>query len=203
MNAARTFLKEEAPRGPKAAAQKEHPQKQLFQENGLDLELLEPDETLVDSAAYDPGADLLTPVEVAEALVEVAQSAEPGMAVAALLVAHELADISEHATHTLLEKYQRRADTTEEKEICVLGLDEMMAEQDREQAAPELEQLAAQEADPELATQILSLKEPKVEETPTLMAAFYRSSDMCVAHTAETLHRTAPKQKMPVLGLTG
>mgnify|MGYP000993686325 CR=1 FL=1 len=176
MKMAVTFLKAEAAEAKPGQNKKkpEHPHKKLFAENGLDLDLIAPEAEMQELAAddeFDP-IDLMTPTEVAYELVKVAQGASPGMAVAALFVAHELADVSDKAAETLVEKYEARAQTKDEKEICVLGMDEMMQEPDRQQVGEKLEVLAQNESDPEMAARLLELKENKQKETVPLTELF-------------------------------
>lgn len=179
--------------------------KAQFAENGLDIHIedIMPNAEMAydEESEFDP-MDLMTPAEIATALLDYAHGAAPFAAVAATLLANQMADVSMEATEALIEKYDSRAKTSEEKDICMLGMDAVMKDEDRMQASEQLELLAKNESDVDAATRLLSLKEGE-EEEPSVLSLFQGSMGMGEKKAARIIPlHTAPKQAVPVHKIT-
>lgn len=95
--------------------------------NTLEEYGVSPQEMGIDLIGEDEGGtpdpvSRLDDAALAAELVAVAHSASPGTAVALTLVAHQLADVSIPAAKMLIGKLDQRAQTDEEKEVCLEGI---------------------------------------------------------------------------------
>lgn len=181
----RDKAKHDAKQGPKrAATPQEEKVRQFLKDEGLDMQEEDLPFELQD-AGQDLAGDMFDALdngETAFELLTVAKEYGPTLAVAAVLIAHELEDsaaVREQGGRILTEKYGDETGSDVSKETCLLGMEEVIeADTERKAVAGQLQELAEAESDPGLRERLLDLASPEDRETkdPSLLTRQFTDS---------------------------
>ena len=133
----------------------------ILGENGWDAAENELPDGLMDGQDTPDLFDVMDDSELANGLVEAAHDLGPTLAVGALLLANNVADVGVASCELLVEKYEGETGSDASKETCLMGLQQMMQTQTELDAVQDkLELIATKEENPQLQAQLLQLARP-------------------------------------------
>lgn len=187
----------------------------ILGENGWDAAENALPDGLMDGQDTPDLFDVMDDSELANGLVEAAHDLGPTLAVGALLLANNVADVGVASCELLVEKYEGETGSDASKETCLMGLQQMMQTQREADAVQDkLELIATKEENPQLQAQLLQLARPddvgedaaaidlfaseKVEMTVLQGGKFmeppepFHTSDMQIVHDKRSQYKNNP-----------